>query len=200
MITTDQIIDDVLRRELHQSDRTWGGSLARLHAADKGGWTRGGITAASWGLHMGWSRQATRAELDAITESHARAFYERLYVRPWIGYPDPLRLLLIDFGVTTSHRNVHRCLQRALRDMGQYSGPIDGIVGKQTKAALDAVTDARRLYLGVLEHRARHYLALAFDSQVRQFLRTHPMTQLHNALGWLARCLPFVYEAPAAGN
>lgn len=195
MMTVDAIIDDVLRRELHRTERSWSEARARLQAADKGGWTRGGITGDSWGRFIGLGRPATQVELDAITEAQARAFYAGRHVTPFDGYPDPLRLVLIDFGVTSSHLNVFRCLQRALRDMGLYAGLIDGVPGPKTRAAM-AAAPARRLYLGVLEYRARFYLSLAFDDQTRAYLRAHPTTQLHNALGWLARCLPFVYEAP----
>lgn len=197
-MTVDAIVHDILRRELHRSESSWEESRARLHAADKGGWTRGGITAASWGSYGGWGRPATRLELDAITAAEAFAFYYRRHVQPFDEYADPLRILLVDFGVTTSHVNVYRGLQRALRDMGLYAGAIDGVVGPVTRAAIASCSDQRQLYLRVLEHRARHYLSLAFDHDVRAFLKANPTSQLHFALGWLSRCLPFVYEAPEA--
>ncbi len=109
MITDDQLIDAVLRRELPPGV-TWDQSRALRKASDRGGWTRGGITATSWGRHKGFGRQATRAALDAITEAEARAFYQQLYLAPFAAYPDWLRHVLIDFGVTSSHRAVFRAL------------------------------------------------------------------------------------------
>lgn len=194
-LTDDRIIDDVLRRELPPGVTSWEAATARLHPADRGGWTRGGITAARWGQFKGWSRAATRAELDAITDADARAFYRHLYVRPFDGYPDPLRLLLIDYGVTSPHMYVFRALQQALRDVGVYKGAIDGVMGGQSREAFAAVQDHRDLYLRTLEYRARHYIAISFDAEVREFLRTHPTTQLHFQRGWLKRCLEFVYAA-----
>ena len=72
-MTDTEIIADVLKRELAPDEPTWASSRARVQAADKGGATRGGITARSWGQFKGWARDATRAELDAITEAEALA-------------------------------------------------------------------------------------------------------------------------------
>jgi hypothetical protein len=106
---------------------------------------------------------------------------------------------LIDYGVTSPHVYVFKALQQALRKQQLYAGPIDGIPGPQTRAGLaDARLDHRRLYLDVLEYRARHYLAISFDADVRAFLKAHPQTQLHNCAGWLARCWAFVDDAPVA--
>lgn len=199
----DQIIDGVLRRELPAETRplplpeAWTRTKAAAHAADRGGWTRGGITVRSWAEFKGLgSRHASRAELEAIAYEDARAYYRQQYVGPWESYPEPLRTLLVDFAVTSWHDDPARALQRALRDQGLYLGPIDGVAGQKTLAGLaDASCDQRRLYLDVLVNRARHYVAVAFaDRQVREFLRTHPTTQLHNLRGWLAgRILPFIH-------
>lgn len=193
-MTVDSIIDGILARELPPG-ATWAQARAALHPADRGGWTRGGITARRWADYKGWTRSATRAELDALTEDDARSFYAHLYVRPFEEYPDPLRLLLIDFGVTSSHLAVFRALQRALRDQGLYAGRIDGIVGPQTRAAL-AQAHARRLYVDTLDHRRRYYLDLAQDAEYRDFLRDHPTTQAHNLAGWNNRCWAFVDLVP----
>lgn len=198
-MSDDQIIDGILRRELHPTEKSWNDSRARLHAADRGGWTRGGITAARWGQYTQLARPATPVELNAIAETEARAFYRTLYIDPFDGYPEPLRFLLIDYGVTSPHTYVFKALQQALRDMKLYAGSIDGVVGQKTRAAVAACTNHRRLYLGILEYRARHYIALGFDAKTRAFLKATSDTQLHNMRGWLARCLPFVYDAPPEG-
>ena len=191
------IISDILRRELPPGV-TWANARARKHPADRGGWTRGGVTAASWGKHKGWRRLATPAELNAITEADARAFYRQKYVAPFDAYPDPLRELLVDFGVTSSHRAVFRQLQKALRDQGLYRGRIDGVVGPKSRSALMGPLDQRKLYLDTLNYRRLYYLTLAFDKQTRAFLKTHRTTNLHFARGWLSRCWEFVDAAPEA--
>jgi lysozyme family protein len=196
-MTDDQIIDDILGRELAPREPSWAASRATQRAADRGGWTRGGITAVRWGQYKGWERPATREELDAIAEPEARAFYRKLYVEPFKRYPDPLRLLLIDFGVTSRHVAVFSALQRALRDQGLYLGLIDGIPGIKTQMALaDVRCDPRRLYLDTVKYRCDYYVSLAFDAKVHAFLEANPDSQLHNCRGWLARAWQFVNDAP----
>ncbi len=190
--TVVAIIDDILRREL-PAGVTWAESKARLHPADRGGLTRGGITSASWGTYAQLGRPATRAELNAITEPQARQFYRQRHVAPFDTYPDPLRVLLVDFGVMSSHRAVFRALQKALRDQGLYRGQIDGRIGPQSRAAIKAPQlDHRQLYNDTLNYRQQYYITLAFDRQARAFLKSHPTSQLAFLRGWLARCWEFV--------
>ena len=185
-MTANQIVDGILRRE--------GGFVH--HQADKGGATNRGITAATLGEFRRLGRPATPDEVQAMAEDEARLIYTRRYLAPWRWVQEPLRILLIDWGVTTSHPNVIKGLQRALAEQGEYDGLIDGIAGTKTRQAVERADDWA-LYLRVLEQREAFYLDLAFDAQTMAFLRDHPKTQLHFARGWLSRCREFRWMAPA---
>jgi lysozyme family protein len=193
-MTTNQIVADILRREL-PAGISWTRSRAQLHAADKGGFTRGGITVASWGTYAGLGRPATPAELDAITEAQALNFYRRRHVAPFDMTTDPLRAVLVDWGVTSSHEAVWRGVQTALKGLGVDVGGIDGIPGTRTRQAMmDA--NPRTLYIAVLDQRRRFYVSLAYDVEARAFLVSHPKTQLHNDRGWANRVWEFVALTP----
>lgn len=198
MITEAQIIADVLRRELAPDEPDFAHSRARLVSGDRGGLTRAGITARSWGQYKGWSRDATRAEMDALTEADALAFYTQRHVRPFDGLPDPLRVMLIDFGVMSHHLNVWKAVQRAMQALRYDVGPIDGVPGRRTRLCLDSAwrADARQCYLTVLDERRRYYQTLAADAAYREFLRTTPTTQARFRDGWDNRVWSFVYQAP----
>ena len=203
--TTRAIVESILRRELPPGVTSWDDprNVAALKASDKGGWTRGGITAESWGRYRRLECDATPNELNAITTNEAFTFYRDQYVRPFAFVDDPLRLMLVDFGVTSHHRSVYRALQFGLKYQGLYGGVIDGLVGPKTRAALAAVRDHRKLYDEVLDQRRRYYEALALDRPARAFLRATPHTQLHNLRGWTNRCAEFVGlmpDRPRLGN
>jgi lysozyme family protein len=181
------VLDDVLRRE------GWP-KPAEHHPADRGGLTRGGVTARNWGLYKGLGRLATRGELDALTEDDLLAFYYQRYVElPKFDTltDQKLRALAVDWGVTSGPDDPTKAIQRSLRTRGLYDGAVDGLIGPQTKAALFADRDPRQLYRDVYNARIRHYLDIAFDAQAKAFLKTNPTSQLAFARGWIFRCLEF---------
>lgn len=180
-MTVEAIIDGILEREGGYSD----------HPADRGGPTKYGITAKTLGLWRHLGRHATRAEVQALTEAEAREIYAAEYVHPFRAVPMPLQVLVVDWGVTTSRVTVVRALQEALQRRGHYDGAIDGILGPQTRTGLGQAPIAL-IYADVLGRRMAFYEALAFDVQAREFLRTHPDTQLHFLRGWQARCRRFL--------
>lgn len=191
-MTDEALIDRILRRELPPGVMRWDDprNVARCHAADRGGWTRGGITARAWAQVHGLAAPASPEILNAITEAEARAFYVAWYVAPWRWCPDVIRAIVVDWHVTSGPGPVTRGLQRALRQQGLYDGPIDGIAGPRTRAAVTSpACDLRRLVRDVVIERIRHVLAIAYDAHVRAFLRAHPQTQLHFLHGWILRCL-----------
>lgn len=122
-MTTAELIDGILQRE--------GGYVD--DPADKGGATNFGITAKSWGLYRRIGRQATRAEMQALTREQALEFYRTQYVTnsPFsvVGY-EPLRVQLIDFAVNSGLARATRWLQRVL------DVPVTGAMDDRTKLAL----------------------------------------------------------------
>lgn len=174
----------------------WAGgrAKARTHVADRGGLTRGGITATAWGSYKKLGRPATATELDAITTEEALQFwYQEYCVR--LGFdkiPDHrLQSLLIDWAYT-SYDDPGKALQSSLKARGLYDGKIDGIVGPKTKAALLKDPDIAQLYRDVFIARLKHYLRCAWDADVQKFVADKPATQLRNFPGWMNRTLEFV--------
>jgi lysozyme family protein len=187
-MTVDTLIDGLILRE--------GGYVD--HPGDHGGPTRFGITAVTLGVHRSLGRAATREEVRALDLHEARAIYRGQYVSRYEELPDPLRVLLVDYAVMSGHVAATTALQSGLKAQGVYAGPLDGIIGAGTRTALEAVTDQRRLFLDVLDHRRRHYLRLAKDALVRQFLADHPTSQLQFSDGWQNRVWEFVAMTPEA--
>lgn len=178
-MTEQEIIDGILERE--------GGYVDRV--ADKGGPTNFGITIPTL---SSWRRkQVGKQEIQALTRSEASAIYSDLYVRPWLWIPDArLKVLLVDWAVTSWHIAPARALQRAV------GADDDGIVGPVTKRQtihLLALPYGKEVYQSVLRERMAFYSRLALrEREVVEFLRDHPRAQLHNLNGWLNRCAEFV--------
>lgn len=183
-----QVLRDGLRRE------GWP-KRARAVASDKGGLTRGGITAANWGDYKHLGRPATAAELDAITETEALEFYYQRYVLlPHFDQvlDQKLRALLIDWAFTSWYDDPVKALQTSLVSRGFDVGKIDGVLGPKTIAAMQADRDPRQLYRDVFNARVRFYLDEALDDlAVVEFLKRRPDVDLHNARGWINRALEF---------
>lgn len=184
----EQIVTDTIRRE---------GSKFTIRAADKGGATKFGISAWKLGQRRGLGRWATADEVRDLEEAEAREIYRHDYIAPWVWVENlALRLVLIDWGVTSHHTNVIKELQRALTILGTYHDEIDGIAGPLTRAAVMAAP-AAALYTHVCDLRELYYLNLAFrEDAVQQFLKDHPDAQLANVRGWLNRCREFRWLQP----
>lgn len=190
MVTITSIIDGILERE--------GWPQLTNRKADKGGWTKGGITAKSWGDYAQLGRPATPAELNAITESQARAFYFDRHIAPYQSLPDPLRVLLADWSVTSWHDDPTKALQIQLAKLQLYKGRIDGVFGPLTKTALQSFlaapgSDVRGFYLELVKARTRQLVNEALDdAKVQTFLTQHPDTDLSNLRGWVNRAQEFL--------
>jgi len=136
MTPIDTILDEIIRRE--------GGYVN--HPSDRGGPTNFGITAQTLGAWRKLGRPATAAEVQALTETEARAIYRHQYITgpgfEVITHPALLHLL-IDAGVHSGPKRAVQWLQAAL------GVTADGIIGPKTRAAL-AVADQAVLYSKVL--------------------------------------------------
>lgn len=124
-MTEADIMSGILQRE--------GGYVD--NAADKGGPTKYGITANSWGMEKRLGRPANRQEVQAITEPQARDFYQRRYIdqSPFkmVGH-EPTRVQLIDFGINSGTGLATRWLQRAL------GVPVTSLMDRLTLDAINA--------------------------------------------------------------
>jgi len=171
MNAIDTILDDILRRE--------GGYVN--HPADRGGPTKYGITAQTLGSWRKLGRPATVAEVQALTETEARAIYRQNYITgpgfEAITHPGLLHLL-VDAGVHSGPRRAVQWLQAAL------GITADGVIGPKTRAALTAA-DQGVLYGKVLGQRLRHLGQLI----------THDPRQSAFAAGWMNRMAEFVEGA-----
>lgn len=184
--TAETVISEIIRRE--------GGDQFTNRPSDKGGPTKFGITAETLGEYRKLHRPATAQEVSELEEREARDIYAWRYIGPWYFAPLPLRDLLIDWGVTTSHPRVIRTLQAALAELGYYTD-VDGVVGPLTMDAVRRVeVDGKlaQLYKLVLARRIQFYVGLGFDDTTRKFLKANPRAQLHNVPGWVNRCLEFL--------
>lgn len=124
-MTDDQILERVLRFE--------GGFVN--HPLDRGGATNFGITAAVLGRHRGLGRDATVAEIQALTRAEAIAIYKANYIaKPKFDQikDDNLRLIVVDSGVLHGTGRAAQWLQAAV------GATIDGAVGQDTITKLDA--------------------------------------------------------------
>jgi len=164
-MTADLILDEVLRRE--------GGYVD--HPADRGGPTHRGITMAT--LSAWRKRPVTREDMQALTETEARAIYHRQYIEQpgFDRIVDPLlRGLLVDYGVHSGPRRAIQDLQRAARVT------VDGVLGAETLGAVAAI-GAEPLRRAVLRARGQYLARLLSDPRQRVF-----------AAGWLNRLMEFV--------
>lgn len=113
-MTETEIFDGLLAREggLRDAVKRPDGSVDPL--------TYRGVTVNTLGLWRQLGRPATRAELLGMTDAETRAIYRVLYIdgpgfTPTLVPYEPLRLQLVDFGVTSGPERAVRWLQRLLR-------------------------------------------------------------------------------------
>lgn len=156
--------------------------------ADRGGPTKGGITLEAW---REWTRDdvATAADVAAITEDQARAFYRHRHIdAPRFGEirDEALRELVVDAGVHHGPRRAAKWLQRAA------GVTQDGRVGPVTLAAVNAA-DSRALYLRVLSFRVRLFGRLVSrDPELARARRAGFELQAIFAGGWNNRAAEFL--------
>ena len=171
MMTIDQILDEVIRRE--------GGYVH--DPVDRGGPTKCGITQRTL---RAWRGQAvTAADVRRLTRDEARAIYQRRYVDEpgFATLPNPLRAQVIDNAVLSGPRQAVKDLQRAIGGVA-----VDGKLGPKTRAALRR-RGVRVVHARLIQVRAARIgrLVQRAPAQVR-FLR-----------GWLTRITAFARDLAA---
>lgn len=171
----DKILDAVLDRE--------GWPTYAVHPNDKGGPTKGGITLRT--LESWRHRRCTRAELRRLTKDEALEILCRRYVET-NGIDKltdvSLQAQVIDDAVLSGPVLAVKDLQRTL---GTVS--VDGIIGPQTLAAVDAYNGITNPYPAALCRR----LAVTRTLRLTRHVQQHP-DQLVFLTGWVTRTLSFV--------
>lgn len=164
-MTDTQIVDLIL---LHE-----GGTYTN-DPADAGGPTKWGITIPVLSKHRGYVCDHTH--IQAMSRTEAADIYRKLFVRPFDGLPDPLRVNVIDFGVNAGTYRAAVELQKII------GAGVDGKVGKQTKS-LAVERDWNQLYVGA---RIAFYEGLILAKPTNMKWRN----------GWRRRALSFI-ETPS---
>lgn len=167
-MTEDDLIDGVIEREKGFVD----------HPNDRGGATKFGVTAKTLGLWRKYGRQATRQEVRDLTLAEAK---EILRVQYLVGpgfdaiKDDVLRVIVVDDGILSGQTTAAMTLQRCLgvRD--------DGVIGKATKAALQAC-DPRVVAVRVIKARLVRYAQIVENNR----------TQGDFIEGWVVRAIGFL--------
>lgn len=113
---------------------------------DPGGETKYGIS----------KRAYPRLDIKNLTRDAAADIYERDYFTAAKLYmlPDPLAYCVLDFGVNAGTSRAVKVLQRVL------GVSVDGVVGKGTAAAVNAVSDPYALVASYQKARAEYYVSL----------------------------------------
>jgi lysozyme family protein len=165
-MTTDDLLNAILARE--------GGFVNS--SVDRGGATKYGITAATLGSWKHLNRQATVAEMRALTPDDARAIYRAQYCAPFDAVPfDELKAQLCDFGVNSGVTTAIKTLQRVL------GVPVDGVYGDRTRAAVAVMP--HRLVNDALVGARVALLSEMVDRDASQQVYLH---------GWVRRAVSFL--------
>ena len=172
-LVSEAIIDRILVSE--------GG--ASNQASDYGGLTNFGITLPWLSDRLG--RDATPAELLALTREQAKTHYldwlksTRLIDLCQYAADLPMAGCVIDWAVQTTPIKAVKLLQTAL---GFTGADIDGILGNQTLAAYDGVTDPQTVVTAMVKLRIRHRVRVVKQDQ----------SQVTFLQGWLERDMSFL--------
>lgn len=178
----ERIVDEILRRE--------GWPKYTNRASDRGGPTKGGITLAAWREHM-HDATLTEADLQAITEPQACAFYTVRHLQPFAEVNDPtVRELLVDCGVHHGTQTAAIWAQRVA------AVPQDGRLGPISLAALNRLP-AVAVLCRLVALRIRHFgRIVSQDPQLARAKVAGFNCQAENANGWNARAAEFLERVP----
>ncbi len=132
-VLTNQDIDDIIERIIKRE----GGARVTNHRNDPGGWTKFGITAGTLGDWLKLGRDATEAEVRALTLAEAIKIYRRKYYEHFrIGrLPADLQEPVMDACVTSGSHGI-KILQRLLNKLLTIDDlpllAVDGGLGNKT--------------------------------------------------------------------
>lgn len=128
-MTENELLDGIVQREGgYQEDPQDRGNANQ-------GATNFGITSKAWGIYLGLGRQATRAEMKALTIAQAHQFYRDRYIlhSPFLPLQhEPLRVQMMDFAINSGTALAIRWLQRTLEV------PVSGWMDDRTVKAANA--------------------------------------------------------------
>jgi lysozyme family protein len=173
-MTIDDIIDGILARE---------GDEYTNDPADHGGATKYGVTLAAW--REAGHPDATAADIAALTEHEARAFY--LHTHYWApGFnqiTDPwTQVFLVDTGVLEGIETAVMMVQHIV------GVTADGRLGPITVAAI-AARDPLALKKALLTERMHHLIDCALADFTHDQVNGSDLKWLH---GWTNRVLSFL--------
>lgn len=148
------------------------GSIYTDDPTDAGGPTKYGITLLT--LRNWRHANVTADDVRNLTREEAIAIYTALYIRPFDGLPEPLRVNAIDFGVNAGQR-------RGIVTVQQIVGTgTDGVIGPATIAAA-RLRDWNPPYVGARLH------------FYEQLIASNP-SQIKYRNGWRNRALSFLAD------
>lgn len=156
---------------------------------DRGGATNKGI---AWRTWQAYAQQdlgvaPTLANLKVISDAQAELIYRKHYWEPK-GFcqiqHDRVGLMVYDWSITSG--GAGKAIQNLLRRQFAQQLTLDGIIGPQTIAALNAVADQQILLMAITKIRRDYYIALAIDRQGR---RTSNYKFLKGWLNRVQHCL-----------
>lgn len=168
-----KLINDVLLRE---------GSTYTNDPNDRGGPTKYGIDLATLSAKLG--RQATAADVEALTETAARAIYlSEYWTKPHFDVIEDQALaeLVFDSGVQHGPERVTLWLQTILGMV------VDGNLGDHSQQALKDCVPAH-VYRVLLARRIMFYGEVITNDISRR--------EAANAKGWMHRMSPFIIATP----
>lgn len=176
MISVEQLIDDIIRRE--------GGYVN--HPNDRGGPTKYGITIKTLENWLG--RKATIADVQALDIETAHEIYAQVYFyAPRINsLPNSVQALVCDMAVNHGPRRAVRMTQEVVNLAG--FGPIDedGVLGPQSARAIArASSEMGPFFINALVERR--------EELYRSIVRNDP-SQKAFIRGWLNRAEEFRIE------
>ncbi|MCD7109696.1 glycoside hydrolase family 108 protein [Rhizobium sp. DKSPLA3] len=129
---------------------------------DSGGPTKYGITHKTLAAHRGL-KSVTAAQVKAMTLAEAIAIYQKSYWTQSGGdlLPAGLDYAAFDFGVNSGPVTAIKKLQDVLAAANVYKGKIDGHIGEQTLAAVDAYPGGvRMLIIAYCDERMKYLRSL----------------------------------------